>query len=309
MELSLMLGKQTLSMFIMMGVGFAIVRSKFLKADETTALSKMMLYVTVPCALFNAFQMDFSMDKLSGFCLSLFAGVFIHLMFIGMARLLKKPLKLTPVESTSLAYSNSLNMVLPLVTATLGPEQIFYTVPYCVAQTFLLWTHCESSLRGEWSFSWKKIFLNTNVIAIAIGLVCFLFGLKLPGIVNTAVTSLGGMVGPMGMLIAGMLLAKMNIKSIFCNARAYMICFLRLFAFPLTAILVLKFSGLMLLHPDAEMIFMITMLAAGSSVATTVMQMSQIYGQDSGYASVLNGMSIMGCVVTLPVLIFIYQML
>ncbi len=309
MELSLMLGKQTLSMFLMMMVGFSVVKLGLLKAEDTTPLSKLALYVVVPCGVFNAFLMDFSMDKLSGFCLSILAAALIHTLFIALTYLLRKPLKLTPVETTSVAYANALNMVLPLVTATLGPEQIFYTVPYCIVQTLLLWTHCQATLSGEWAISWKKMLLNPSIITIFVGMICFVTGLRLPSVLGTAVTSLGNMVGPIGMLVAGMLLAKTNLKAVFTNGRAYLICALRLLIFPMLAIVLLKFSGLMGLHSDAEMIFMITTLAAGSSIATTVMQMSQIYGQDSGYASALNGMSIMCCVVTLPLLLLIYQIL
>ena len=66
------------------------------------------------------------MDKFSGFCLSLAAAVLIQGLFVLGTRLLRNPLKLVPVESASLAYPNALNMVLPLVTATMGAEYVFY---------------------------------------------------------------------------------------------------------------------------------------------------------------------------------------
>ena len=309
MELSLLLGKQTLSMFLMLAVGFVTVKCRLLKAEDSTPLSKLAMYVIVPCSLFSAFQMEFSMDKFSGFCLSLAAAVLIQGLFVLGTRLLRKPLKLVPVESASLAYPNALNMVLPLVTATMGAEYVFYTVPFCMVQVILLWSHGKALLSGEPKIEWKKMLLNPNMIAVALGLVFFLTGLRLPGILNTAVTSLGNMIGPLGMLIAGMLLATVDLKEAFSNGRAYGICFLRLIVYPLVSILVLKFSGLMKLHSDASAIFLITVLAAASCSATSVMQFAQVFGEDSGYASVLNGMSIVFCIATLPMMILIYQMI
>jgi predicted permease len=309
MELSLLLGKQTLSMFLMLAVGYVTVKCGLLKAEDSTILSRLAMYVVVPCSLFHAFQMEFSMDKLSGFLLSLAAAVLIQAMFILITRLCRRPLRLNPVESASLIYPNALNLVIPLVTATLGGDYIFYAVPFCVVQVILLWTHCRRLFSGEKKIAWKEIFLNTNVIAIALGLAAFLTGLRLPGILDTAVTNLGNMIGPLGMLIAGMLLAPVELKKIFGNGRAYFICFLRLIVYPVLTVLVLKFGGFMSMHPDSEMIFLVTTLAAASCTAASVMQLAQIFGEDGSYASVLNGMSILLCIVTIPGIIFLYQLL
>lgn len=309
MELSLLLGRQTLSMFLILAVGYIMVKSGLFRAEDSGFLSRLTIYIVVPCSCFHAFQMEFSMDKLSGFGLSLGAAVLIQGLFVLVTRLFKKPLKLTPVESASMIYPNALNMVLPLVTATLGGEYIFYSVPFCVVQVFLLWTHGRMLLSGEKHIAWKSLFLNTNILTVVLGLFCFLTGLRLPGIVDTAVTNLGNMVGPLGMLTAGMLMATVDLRKVFGNGRAYLICFLRLIVLPLIAVLVLKFGGFSKLHPEAETILLITTLAAASCSATSVIQFSQIFGEDGGYASVLNGMSILFCILTIPLMILVYQIL
>lgn len=309
MELSLLLGRQTLSMFAILAVGYLMVKSGRFRTEDSGFLSRLTVYIVVPCSLFHAFQMEFSPDKLSGFVLSLGAAILIQGLFILATVFLQKPMKLTPVESASLIYPNALNMVLPLVTATLGEEYIFYSVPFCVVQVFLLWTHGRMLLSGERRVAWKSIFLNTNILSVVLGLFCFLTGLRLPGILDTAVTNLGNMVGPLGMLIAGMLMASVDLKKVFGNGRAYLICFFRLIVLPLIAVLILRFGGFARLHPEAETILLITTLAAASCSATSVIQFSQIFGEDGGYASVLNGMSILFCILTIPLMILVYQVL
>lgn len=309
MELSLLLGKQTLSMFLILAVGYLTVKSGLFRAEDSGFLSRLAVYVVVPCSLFHAFQMEFSLDKLSGFGLSLAAAVLVQALFILITKFFEKPMKLTPVESASLIYPNALNMVLPLVTATLGEAYIFYSVPFCVVQVFLLWTHGRMLLSGERQVAWKSIFLNTNILAVVLGLFCFLTGLRLPEILDTAVTNLGNMVGPFGMLIAGMLMASVDLRSVFGNGRAYLICLLRLIGLPFLAVLVLRFGGLSALHPEGNTILLITTLAASSCSAASVVQFSQIFGADGGYASVLNGMSILFCILTIPLMILVYQVL
>ncbi|MCI8514297.1 MAG: AEC family transporter [Lachnospiraceae bacterium] len=309
MELSLLLGKQTLSMFLILAVGYTMVKCGWFQAKDSEFLSRLAVYVVVPCSLFHAFQVEFSPDKLSGFLLSLGAAVLIQGLFILVTGFLKKPMKFTPVESASLIYPNALNMVLPLVTATLGEGYIFYTVPFCVVQVVLLWTHGRMLLSGEKHVAWRSILLNTNILSVALGLFCFLTGIRLPEILDTAVTNLGNMIGPLGMLIAGMLMTSVDLKRVFGNGRAYKICFFRLILLPLITVFVLRFGGFSSLHPEAETIFLVTTLAAASCSATSVIQFSQIFGEDGGYASVLNGMSILFCILTIPLMIFIYQIL
>ena len=53
----------------------------------------------------------------------------------------------------------------------------------------------------------KKIITNTNMIAILFGIFLFLAQISLPGPVDSAVRSLGSMIGPLAMLISGMLIA------------------------------------------------------------------------------------------------------
>ena len=153
-----------------------------------------------------------------------------------------KVLKLDGVEETSLIYSNAGNLIIPIVTAILGKEWVIYTSAFLSVQLFLLWSHAKMKLCGEKGIDLKKILTNINMIAIFAGVLLFLLRIQLPAPVQDAVDSISSMVGPMGMLILGMLIAEMDLKKLLSYHRLWWITLLRLVGIPLIGIVLLKYS-------------------------------------------------------------------
>jgi hypothetical protein len=55
------------------------------------------------------------------------------------------------------------------------------------------------------------------------------------------------------------------------------------------------------------MIIMVVMLAVSASAANTVTQQAQIFDNKPVYASSINIMSVVGCIVTMPIMIFLVE--
>ena len=118
-----------------------------------------------------------------------------------------------------------------------------------------------------------------------------------------------GMIGPASMMVTGMLLAEMSLKDIFTNGRVYFITFLRLIAVPAVALLLLKVSGLVNGSPDGKKLLLIVFLAVITPSASTITQMCQVYGNDSQYASAINVMTTLFSIVTMPLMVLLFQMI
>lgn len=309
MELSLLLIQQILKMFIMIVFGYLIVKCKIMKVEESKSLSTITLYIVAPCAIISSFQIELTADKLNGLLLAGLAAIIVHIIYFILAEILKKVFHLTAIEKASIIYSNSGNLIIPLVSAILGDEWVLYSSGYLVVQTILLWTHAKAVVSGERDFSLKKIIFNVNIIAIFIGLILFLTGIQLPSVLQQAIDSVSLMIGPLAMFVIGMLIGNMNFRNIFSDKRTYLVCFLRLIILPLAVVFVLALSGLAMLHKDASQIFIITILAASAPVAATITQFAQIYNKHPGYAGVINVMSVIFCIITMPLMIMIYQLL
>ncbi|MEI3347630.1 MAG: hypothetical protein V8R55_04270 [Dysosmobacter sp.] len=78
--------------------------------------------------------------------------------------------------------------------------------------------------------------------------------------------------------------------------------------YPLALLCLLKFSGIASLVPGGATILLISFLAASAPAASTVTQMAQVYGSDSDYAGAVNVPTTLLCIVTMPLLVALYQL-
>ena len=214
---------------------------------------------------------------------------------------------LNEVEIASVYYSNSGNLIVPIVTFILGQEWVLYGCVFMSVQLIFLWTHCKKIISRESSYDWKKIVLNINMISIAVGAILFFTKIRLPLIINNTIASVGNMIGPASMIVTGMLFAGMDLKKIFADRRVYFVSFLRMVVVPLIALLLIKISHLACVSADAPKIMLIVFLAVITPSASTVTQMCQVYGNDSRYASAINVVTTICAIVTMPVMVLLFE--
>ena len=221
MELSLLLGKQVLSMLVMMLVGIFAAKTHLVDSSANKSLSTLVLYIFSPCALLAAFQMDFDAQKLVSLGVVTFFAVIAHLFFILMAQFVffRKKTAFSNANRAALIYTNCGNLTIPLISATLGQEAVFY---YMLVSSILLWTHGRVVMSEDIrSISVKNIVFNSNIIAIVVGLGMFLTGLRFPSVLDSAVNSYSGAMGAVSMLALGLMLGGNNLKEIFADKRVY----------------------------------------------------------------------------------------
>ena len=113
MALTLALFQKIGALSVMIILGFISVRFHILKYEDSKVLSRFALYFLTPCAMLDAFQYQFSPDKLAGMGISLLGSLVTVLVFALLSRLLRKPLRLSVVNYTSLEYPNAGNFMLP----------------------------------------------------------------------------------------------------------------------------------------------------------------------------------------------------
>ncbi|RHO86932.1 AEC family transporter [Ruminococcus sp. AF41-9] len=309
MHISILLMEQITELFLMIFMGFLIVKTGLLKDDDSKVLSKIVLYLIIPCVIINAFQVDYTMDTVKGLLIALAASVMLQIILLIIISAFGKLLHLNEVEIASVYYSNSGNLIVPIVTFILGQEWVLYGCVFMSVQLVFLWTHCKKILSREPSYDWKKIILNINMISIFIGVILFFTRIHLPEIIGNTLSAVGSMIGPASMFVTGMLFAGMNLKQIFANKRVYFISFLRLIAVPLFSLILLKISHLASLSADGNQIMLIVFLAVITPSASTVTQMCQVYGNDSRYASAINVVTTLFSIITMPLMVMLFQMI
>lgn len=306
MEISFLLFKQIAQFFIMIIMGYTLVKLKIVKSEDSKVLSMVCLYLIMPCVIINSFLIEFTPEKLKGLGLAVGVAIVIHFVAWIFIRILGKVLNFNPVEKASVMYSNAANMVIPVVMSVLGDEWVLYSSAFVSVQLVLLWTHCKSMLSNEKGFELKKIYTNINLIAIFIGILLFITKIHIPSVLQGTLKSVGGTVAPISMIITGMIMAGAELKKVFVNGRIYLVLFFRMIFFPFIVFLIIYFTGITKVIDNGAMILLVTFIATITPTASSITQMAQVYGNNEQYAGAINIMTTIVSIVTMPIMVALY---
>lgn len=307
MQISLLLAHEIAQLFLILLAGFVLVRAGLLRAADSKVLSVILVYLVIPCVIIDAFQIEDTPAIRAGLAVSFAAAAAIHLLFLVLTGLMRRFLGLDAIERATAIYSNAGALVIPLVQALLGQEYVIYSCAFIIVQLVLLWTHGSMILRGAGALSWKAILTNVNLLSIAAGAVLYAGRIPLPAVLSGAMDDMGALMGPLGMLLAGMAIAESPLRQLVCTPRYYLTAALRLVVYPLAALALLWATGMAALLPDGRAILMTVYLAAITPACTTITSMVQLYGQDAGKSSALYVMSTLLSIVTMPLMLAVFD--
>ncbi|MBO6046190.1 MAG: AEC family transporter, partial [Erysipelotrichaceae bacterium] len=82
MQMSLSLATQIGAMFIMVIIGYILIKLEVVSIREIRILSLIVLYVGAPCAIVNSFLIELTADRLKGFLLAIGAAVVVHVVYL-----------------------------------------------------------------------------------------------------------------------------------------------------------------------------------------------------------------------------------
>ena len=307
MQISLLLAHEIAQLFLILLAGFVLVRAGLLRAADSKVLSVILVYLVIPCVIIDAFQIEDTPAIRAGLAVSFAAAAAVHLLFLVLTGLLRRFLDLDAIERATAIYSNAGALVIPLVQALLGQEYVIYSCAFIIVQLVLLWTHGSMILRGAGALSWKAILTNVNLLSIAAGAVLYAGRIPLPAVLSGAMDDMGALMGPLGMLLAGMAIAESPLRQLVCTPRYYLTAALRLVVYPLAALVLLWTTGMAALLPDGRTSLITVCLAAITPACTTITSMVQLYGQDAGKSSALYVMSTLLSIVTMPLMLAVFD--
>ena len=256
MEISLLLMQQIAQLFLILIMGYAVVKVGLLKASDSRVLSVVMVYLVTPCVIINAFQIDDTPEIRKGLLYSMAIAAAIHVVLL-----------------------------------------------------VLLWTHASSLLQGSSALDWKKVLTNINMIAMVAGALLYWFRVVLPAPLQNTMSTVGNMMGPMGMLLAGMAIAEKPLREVFCTRRNYLPTVLRLVVCPLVVLVLLWVCHASSWVADGKNILMTVYLAAITPACATVTSMAQLYDRDAAHSSALYVLTTLLSIVSMPVMIGLFDLL
>ena len=285
-------------LFIYMAVGFGCRKAGIFNDVARDKLTDFVVFVTLPCMIFESFNMAFSLESLK-------QGVLALLIAVGMscvALLLGKVLynRFPYEEKSILQYgtlvSNSGFAGLPVVSGAYGDEGLFLGSLFIIPTRILMWSAGISLFtRADAKQAVKKVLLNPGIIAVEVGLVRMLFQIPLPHFVDTAVDNLGGCTSPMAMALVGAILVDVPLKTVF-DLKSFYLVAVRQFLLPGICL-----AALRLLHVDPLTIG-VSVVITGMPIGSTTAILAQKYVADAKFASECVFISTLTSLVTVPIL-------
>ena len=309
---------QILIIFIIIIIGIICYKIKLIDEATNAKLSNILLMLVNPMVIFVAYQREFSGELLEGLLISLILSIVTHVVSILISYLLIRRKKRetliidgirirkyvdnkdVEVERTNVIYSNVGFMGIPLVNGIFGSEGVFYVTASITIFNIFLWTHgvIMMSGNGDWSFkALMKKLMSPSIIAIGIGLICFLFQLMVPKVVKEAFTHIANLNTPFAMLIAGVTIGKTNIRKLLKKFRVFYVAFLKLVFIPI--LLLLIFSRFRM----NETVFTTAVIMAAAPSATTGILFSIKYGRNSVLSAEIFTITTLLCAVTIPLIV------
>lgn len=321
---AILIGK-LVSLFFMMFCGVVLMKCRLLKIEDTKAFSRISLYLFMPFIILSAFEVKLTEEVKSGLLLCAVMAALIHLLFICCGALFQKLGKSSAIEQASIIYTNCGNIIIPIVSSVLGPEYVIYTSAYITVYSICVWTHGMSLFENTevtadghvvpkknkppFGERVKVIVKNPNIIAILFGAVILIFGIQLPGPIDSAVSDIGNMVAPCGMIVIGMVLGSMPMEKIFENSRIYIVTALRMLVLPAITLLLIKLFRVASFLPDGHNILLVTFLSAIAPTAATVNQIAILFDRDAEYSSYISILTTLVALATMPFFGYLYEMM
>lgn len=297
MELSLIILKQIILMFIYMMIGFLLYKKKFVTEQGSKELGKILLYVILPVVIVKAYLVTFSVELLKGLVLSFMASLLALLLSMILSRVVFG--SRYPIEQFSSAFSNAGFIGIPLVEMMFNDSMaVFYVSSFVALLNILQWTYGIVVMTGKKdSIALKKITTNPIIISFLLGILLFFLPVELPEVLDSAVAAIASMNAPVAMIILGIYLAQMRLRDFFTDRAVYLCALMRLIVIPLATAAVLA------LIPGNEMLKMSVLIVAATPVGSNVAIFAQMEGLDHTQAVKDICLSTVLCIVTIPVVV------
>lgn len=303
MDIVILLLKQNLIMLIYLLIGYFLFKKKLVSTQGSGDIGRMLLYIVMPVAIIKAYIIDFSVERLQGLLISFLAAVFSLMLSIVISRFAFRNEE--GIERFGAAFSNAGFIGIPLVQMTLGTEAVFYVSSFVALLNILQWTYGVLVMTGDRSvISFQKVRTNPIVISFLVGIALFLLPIPLPQVVESVLGTVSSMNGPLAMIVLGVYLAQVPLKSLFTEGIVYRCTFVRLIVIPVLTLLLM-----MLVPKEYYLVKMAVLIAASAPVGSNVAIFAQLYEKDYTRAVKEVCMSTLCCIITLPIIVGIAGLL
>ena len=284
--------------------GVILVKSGLFNRETLQSISKFVLRMGLPLLIFtniiNGVERSVLLNSGAILVSAFFFYVAMFFISMGIARIFRVTGKQAQIYQTMSMFGNIGFMGIPIITSIYPENGILYVSVFSIVDQLFLWTLGVklTAPEGEGKFEPKKL-VNPASIGIVTAIFMILTGLKLPGLLNTALQKIGSTATPLAMIYLGGIFACVPMKDGLRRGELYGIVFAKMILVPMAMYVIMGFFGM-----SAAMRLTIVLIAGMPVMASIAMMVTP---SDSEYAMGGIFITTIGSLVTLPLVCFILQ--
>lgn len=307
------------SLVILAVPGYIAKKTKIVGANGAEVFSSLVLYIAQPAMLFMSFQkIEYKSEIALNLLYVALLTILTHLLMVLVVSLIirkdkdDKKDKIKRVVKYASVFGNCGYMGLPFLQMLFSnagnyqSEILIYGGAIISVFNVMSWSIGVFMVSGDRKeVSLKKMILNPNIIAIALGLILFLTVKKpvvymiLDGKLANSINLIADMVTPLSMIVIGIKLANVNFKQLFTNLWVYYSCFLKLIVMSLISMLVVSFL------PVSTIVKYAVFFTMSMPSATSTAMFAIKFNADGEFASIVVLLSTVLSIITIPLMFLI----
>ncbi|MBF0579000.1 AEC family transporter [Erysipelotrichaceae bacterium RD49] len=292
MSMVMILFQQICTMFLLMAVGFILFRTGKITEAGSKQMSFLVLYLSTPMLILESMLTPFDKQRLVDGVWVLLLYSLITVLSILVARLFCQKNKLAQF---GIVYSNVGFMGIPLVRSLLGSEAVFYISLVNVVTTVFCWTYGLYLMTGSWkNISLRQIILNPCLLAVAAGLLGFIWGVRFPQPVSQAISALGNLNTGLAMILLGIYICQTKVGTLLTQKNVWIVCLSRLLVIPMLGAALLRFC------PISNTLRLVLLIGACTPSAGLLPMLAQQFDQDYEFGSGVVGITTVLSLMTMP---------
>lgn len=294
---------QMLMIFIMMAVGYLLMRKGMVDSAGVKQISALVANVCNPCLLVSS---ALSKDNTATNQDILLVGVTAFAILTAMllfgkvvGALLRVPEDEKNYYYLMTMFGNTAFIGIPLCSAVLGAQSVIYIAVFNVAfnvYAYTYGTYLVTKCTGE-KFSFRiSNLVNTGTLASLIALVIFLLKIPIPEVAAQSITYMGNATIFLAIFVIGTSMVNMPMKEVFREYRLYLFIVIRSILVPILVAFVMK------LVTDDMMIIGTMVLVSGMPVANLPLMMAKERGLEARIISKGIIVTTLLSIITLPII-------
>lgn len=292
---------QIFVLFIIMFIGIIAKKKNIIDENIEKSISTILVKIGMPAMVLSSSAIAYSNDILPNMINIFFITVISYIAIIIFGNLSASVLKFDKntanVYTSLIVFANVGFMGYPVARALYGEIGVFYTSIANLVFSTLVWTYGILLYNSKGKLNFKSL-INVGTISSLMGISLFLFQIRIPGPILSALDLTGRMTTPLSMLLIGALIAKVNIKELFSDWKVYWTSFIKLLVIPVITAMLLR-----LLNYNEMVISMCTIMAAMPAAATNAI-FAKEFDVNPTFASIGVFITTLLCIFTLPFILY-----